>query len=319
MAQVSTAIPAFIGYTQKAEEVVEDDLRLVPKKIFSLKDYEQYFGFADGETGISVNIRINLDTGARTGIATITNPSVHNMYYSLRLYFDNGGGPCYIISIGATNPSSGPESDHFISGLHVLAASDEPTIIVFPEVQSLGESAYYNTVISQAIEQCRVLQDRFTLVDIHPGDTVPITPISTTDAISNFRSGFQRNNDLNYAAAYYPNLRTTMDYFYEPEEVEVIITNTTGDTDTDEDPVTLEFLLNPPLASPQISPQTANYNLAITSIRNQLSPTLPPSPAVAGIYAKVDGSRGVWKAPANVSINSVYEVNNFIPSEHVQL
>ncbi len=32
---------------------------------------------------------------------------------------------------------------------------------------------------------------------------------------------------------------------------------------------------------------------------------LPPSGAVAGIYAMVDENRGVWKAPANVSITAV--------------
>ena len=32
---------------------------------------------------------------------------------------------------------------------------------------------------------------------------------------------------------------------------------------------------------------------------------LPPSAAMAGIYTMVDNTRGVWKAPANVSINSV--------------
>ncbi|MEO1713981.1 MAG: phage tail sheath C-terminal domain-containing protein, partial [Bacteroidota bacterium] len=32
---------------------------------------------------------------------------------------------------------------------------------------------------------------------------------------------------------------------------------------------------------------------------------LPPSSAIAGVYAFVDNSRGVWKAPANVSLSSV--------------
>ena len=32
---------------------------------------------------------------------------------------------------------------------------------------------------------------------------------------------------------------------------------------------------------------------------------LPPSGAIAGVYARVDNQRGVWKAPANVSLNSV--------------
>ncbi|MBT8183937.1 MAG: phage tail sheath subtilisin-like domain-containing protein, partial [Eudoraea sp.] len=33
--------------------------------------------------------------------------------------------------------------------------------------------------------------------------------------------------------------------------------------------------------------------------------TLPPCGAIAGVYAKVDNTRGVWKAPANVSLSSV--------------
>jgi phage tail sheath protein FI len=36
--------------------------------------------------------------------------------------------------------------------------------------------------------------------------------------------------------------------------------------------------------------------------------TLPPSGAIAGVYAAVDASRGVWKAPANVSLNAVTSV-----------
>ena len=32
---------------------------------------------------------------------------------------------------------------------------------------------------------------------------------------------------------------------------------------------------------------------------------LPPSSAMAGVYTMVDNSRGVWKAPANVSLNGV--------------
>ena len=46
------------------------------------------------------------------------------------------------------------------------------------------------------------------------------------------------------------------------------------------------------------------YNKILAEISN-LSITLPPSSAIAGIYARVDGDRGVWKAPANVSLNYV--------------
>src|SRR5690606_39691275 len=52
--------------------------------------------------------------------------------------------------------------------------------------------------------------------------------------------------------------------------------------------------------------RTAICNLCVATINTALSPSLPPVAAMAGIYARVDGTRGVWKAPANVSVNSVY-------------
>jgi uncharacterized protein len=42
---------------------------------------------------------------------------------------------------------------------------------------------------------------------------------------------------------------------------------------------------------------------------------LPPSPAVAGVYATVDRTRGVWKAPANVSLAAVIGPTIKITSE----
>ena len=46
------------------------------------------------------------------------------------------------------------------------------------------------------------------------------------------------------------------------------------------------------------------YKQAIQGILKQLN-LLPPSAPMAGIYTMVDHSRGVWKAPANVSLNYV--------------
>ena len=39
---------------------------------------------------------------------------------------------------------------------------------------------------------------------------------------------------------------------------------------------------------------------------------VPPSGAIAGIYSSVDAQRGVWKAPANVSVNGVVGVTETI-------
>lgn len=283
VAQVETAIPAFIGYTQDATNEIGESLTNVPTKIFSLKEYETYFGKAENEEGIEVTIvRETLAANA-----TITTPSSFTMYYNLRMYFINGGGPCYIISIGSTTDT--PDPTDYDAGLLACEAEDEPTIIVFPDAINILNSGEYFTLISSAIDQCALLQDRFTLLDIHTPGT------NNTTTISDFRSAFTKNDSLNYAAVYYPSLKTTFDFAYDEADVDVII-NTGG---VDAAAVALSTL--------QTS-ETAIYNACLSKIREKLSPTLPPSSAMAGVYAKVDASRGVWKAPANVSLNAVYDL-----------
>jgi phage tail sheath protein FI len=58
----------------------------------------------------------------------------------------------------------------------------------------------------------------------------------------------------------------------------------------------------------------ATYYKALDAI-GKLTLTLPPSAAIAGIYAKVDGERGVWKAPANVSLSSVADLTDVVTDQ----
>ncbi len=288
VAQVATAIPAFIGYTAQAVNADGDDLTLKPTKIFSLLEFEQNYGKAENEGGIEVNVEI-VAGKITSALATNATPSLHNMHYALRHFFDNGGGQCYIVSVG---PYSGTITNTDLdAGLDALEAYDEPTIILFPEGQGLAETEYY-ALIGSAIDQCALLQDRFTLVDIHTQET------TTTTTIDDFRTAFGKTDNLNYAAAYYPNLITTYNYQYADADVDIIVT-TDG---TAAGAVTLDTLLNS---------EGAVYYASKTAIQ-KLGPTLPPSPAVAGLYAKVDGSRGVWKAPANVSVSFVKQLTDFI-------
>ena len=55
VAEVGTAIPAFIGYTQKADAKAQNDLILKPTKIYSLKEFESYYGFPK-EDQVSVGL-----------------------------------------------------------------------------------------------------------------------------------------------------------------------------------------------------------------------------------------------------------------------
>jgi hypothetical protein len=56
------------------------------------------------------------------------------------------------------------------------------------------------------------------------------------------------------------------------------------------------------------------YNAIITEMAKRLN-VLPPSAAMAGVYTMVDNARGVWKAPANVGLNSVVSPTVPISSE----
>ncbi|MFD2934924.1 phage tail sheath family protein [Spirosoma flavum] len=67
---------------------------------------------------------------------------------------------------------------------------------------------------------------------------------------------------------------------------------------TDFEPIEATVIHNSLLAS------SKSY-VAITKAIARYINTLPASAAMAGVYTSVDNNRGVWKAPANVSLNSV--------------
>jgi phage tail sheath protein FI len=99
IASVETAIPAFIGYTEKAQWKETDDLKNKPWRIESLLQYEQFFGYPDPE---KESLTVVFDTTAGknevNGKIDETKRSKFLLYYSLQLFFGNGGGACWITS-----------------------------------------------------------------------------------------------------------------------------------------------------------------------------------------------------------------------------
>ena len=55
------------------------------------------------------------------------------------------------------------------------------------------------------------------------------------------------------------------------------------------------------------------YNAIKAKLESKVM-TLYPSAAMAGVYARVDGQRGVWKAPANVSLRGVSQPSVLLSS-----
>lgn len=299
IAPVDTAIPAFIGYTEKAEDQTPNDLRLKPTRISSMVEYEKYFGGPQPETAIEVTIHQTTQGGSTVelrAVASVTEAarSKHIMYYALQMFFTNGGGPCYIVSV-ETYKALGAAlvQAELNAGLSTLVNIDEPTLIVFPEAQSLL-IADFKTLHDAALAQCEALKDRFVIMDMHGGAVSLHDPnANLLTAVDNFRSGGIGTTNLKYGAVYGPNIETVLDFAFDETSLDVI-ENTDG---VAEAPVTLDTL------------QTANnqwYELAKAAIRD-MPCKLPPSSAIAGLYASVDNSRGVWKAPANVSIRAVIQ------------
>ncbi|MGR9184603.1 phage tail sheath family protein [Rhizobium leguminosarum] len=296
VAPVETAIPAFIGYTEKHVDGATD-LTLKPTRISSLVDYETYFGGPQKETAITVAVSQTKSAGRITfqkAVASLAEDarSRHILYYSLQLYFANGGGPCYIISVGTYKAvASALVETELAAGLAAVKKEDEPTLIVIPEAQRLliGD---FKTLQDAALAQCAELMDRFVIMDVHgDGESLSDPDANLITAINEFRSNGIGANNLKYGAAYAPNLETTLNFDFEESSINVIIT-TDGVAATGVKLNTLSATDN------------AAYELSKAAIID-LPCKLPPSPAMAGIYAAVDSSRGVWKAPANVSVATV--------------
>lgn len=297
IAPVETAIPAFIGYTQTAIDLVTNDLQLKPTRISSLVDYERYFGKPQPETNVAVAVTVQKVNGTAVTqkvVATLarTDRSLHAMYYALQMFFANGGGPCYIISVGPYKAlGTALVETELHAGLDALKKEDEPTLIVIPEAQNLG-IADFKTLQDAALLQCADLQDRFVIMDMHGGAISMSDPAANLlTAVDNFRTNGIGTNNLKYGAAYAPNIDTILDL--EVDEASTDVTITTDGA------AAAAVALNGLKAT-----SNAQYQSSLAAIRD-ISNKLPPSAAIAGIYSAVDGSRGVWKAPANVSVNNV--------------
>lgn len=280
---VETAIPVFIGYTEKAMLHQPDDLHLVPQHLLSMPDYELYFGGAPLENGITINLDITDPANATASVIT-TATSPYIMYQSLQLFYSNGGGACYIISIGTYNGNT-IDNSAFLQGLAEAAKINEITLLLFPDAYHLiAATAYYN-VVKEALAQCLLLKDRFTVFDIWKGAAV-----SASDAINLFNNAdLGEWAALKYGAVYYPALITAAGYRIDESAIMVIATA---------DPA-LQGTLS------DLATKNPVYYALVKKSLADCTRLMPPSPAVAGIYNSVDQSRGVWKAPANVSINNV--------------
>lgn len=210
VAQVETAIPAFVGYTEKAEKNGQS-LLMVPTQITSLLEFKSYYGGAYTLDADDFLVRVN--SANNYAVNSVTVSSYFHLYDCLRTFFDNGGGKCYIVAVGTYSTSNatiiaGDENATPPTGLRggvkAVENFDEPTMLVVPDAVRLGETSFY-ALQQMMIAQCAKLQDRVAILDLHENfsGTSASTAILWDTAVSNFRDNIGIN-DLDYAAAYTP-------------------------------------------------------------------------------------------------------------------
>lgn len=328
---VATAVPAFVGYTQKAV-YNKKDVVLKPTKITSFGEFSDYFGDAPKTTYSIENIR-RQDPNRVYEIQLKSNRYL--LFSSMKLFFANGGSSCYIVSVGDyADPVS---QSRLAEGIQTLEKEKEPTMLVVPDAVLLEKRECY-AVQQTMLAHCGLLRSRVAILDIFEGfkENTP-----GDDVIVDFRTGIG-SNDLQWGAAYYPWAETTIVAANEVDFTNIDNGSLVAFVDLLKEDIALQVkdgLLNQARAdriiavieqirstkavssentgkedrSKSLSKEeihqsllTAHplYKAILQSIREHLN-LLPPSGGMAGIYAMVDNTRGVWKAPANVSLGAV--------------
>jgi hypothetical protein len=298
VAEVETAIPAFVGFTEKGA-------KNIPQRISSLVEYQMYFGSAEPERNITVvvqNETVNLSVDPKRKSRNV-------LFYAMQLYFANGGGPCYIVSAGNFEEGAAASIDAYNAALDAVAKEDEPTLLVFPDAPYIIPERYYD-LMNTALQQCTRLGDRFVIIDV----------INNNNDLRLSKDDFRSKLDVapemaKYGAAYFPYLQTTISYQYDKESITVSGVPDMRAADL-QPAVVVEEEGKPtepkkPERKPAAAAKTGFAGLP-NALQNRIKQRieemgveLTPCAAVAGVYAQVDSTRGVWKAPANVGLNYI--------------
>jgi phage tail sheath protein FI len=318
---VQTALPAFVGYTEKSNRGSKSLINK-PTKISSFGQFVELFGGAP-----KTKFNIEVDDSSAVGFKlSFVEGTRFLLYDSIRLFYANGGADCFIVSVGGYNDKidASKLNDPSGGGLLTLEKDLEPTILVIPEAVLLSESDCYSLQAAMLSHCGYKMKNRFAVLDVYDG--FKERTLDEDDVVNKFREGVG-SNFLQWGAAYYPWLNTAivksseLDYSLvaNPEELVAILTaevdenlaaenisearsegikaeiNKILDT-TDKDLMkTLQSTLM--VVSPKI--------LSVMEDMGEMMNLLPPSAAMAGAYTMVDSSVSVAKSPANISLGSV--------------
>jgi phage tail sheath protein FI len=198
---VETAIPAFVGYTEKAERGGKS-ITNVPTTVSSLLDFQRYFGAGPKLDNIEVELDTNDNVKNATRMSSTSAAPRFRLFDSLRLFWDNGGGDAIIVSVGDYS-STKIDSTALGTGIDMIKKVDRPTMILFPDGVDLDSSVQLGDLQAKTLMQCTDLQDRVGVFDFKES-----SEDAWQDDVDSFRNRVG-NQNLKYGAVYAPHLITS--------------------------------------------------------------------------------------------------------------
>jgi phage tail sheath protein FI len=331
IAGVETTVPVFIGTTETADADGRA-VTLVPTPIGSLAAYTRIFGGPD-----KLLFKVEEEIGGAADFAsagrgyTLIAERKFNLCDSVRLFYANGGANCYIVSAGSYADDPAQRAAALQAGLAAVHDLAGPTMLSIPEATLLDLQDY--RVLRQAmLQQCYDRQDRVAILDVIGTDrSFPLGDQHAVDAylgarITEFRQGLPAAPEvLMFGIAYAPFLETSV--------VDASEFSFDNFDSTSQPTITAVLESEIDLLYPAPDPAGRGLKADLREIWNADRPTrtalgqklaaqipllpkifatmaarrgtLPPSPAIAGVYTQNDLRFGVWKAPANFALIAV--------------
>ncbi len=344
---VPTAIPAFIGYTERAKNG-DQDLTNVPMPITSMSEFLTYYADPTGMLNGAPQAKFSYVSHSSATPPYAADPSGprFNLYYSMQMFFDNGGGNCYVVSIGSYQDviANGARIDTtlFVRAMDALKQFAEPTMLVMPDAIMLA-LIDWKSVAQSALGHCNAMQSRIAILDVVDGylaaDGSAADPIGGADGMHGFYSvgGLGEEFDK-YGVAYYPWINAaivgsdaidfswvsaaslpTLQQDLNTESMLLFPNNSDGTTNakrTAYQAIVNELAVAPAGSSAtsaafvtqkkqhqSLLAQSPIYQQTMAKVATSVN-LLPPSGAMAGVYARNDNTFGVQQAPANTTIMS---------------
>lgn len=297
----ATAIPVFVGKFWKKRINPTDDLVLADTQVVRIDNWSEFAarfdtGLTLGKMTITLESKKKPEVNAAAKDVTKdksnapkilekvelveTNEwhiqsfgyTAHRGGLSVRAYFENGGGPCYVLAL-----KSGDEEKI----AELIREHPEISLLCYCENNETEMSVVYGKFKELTANSNQGNPGYFVLADAFYDSTMK-PDLKTTFG-----------DNINQVAAYYPALQMIYRITW-PEDDKIELTGAPKSV-TDFAALKKDKTGD----APKVTQLIANRLTAESIVY------LRASVALAGIYARTDQARGVWKAPANVALSGV--------------